>query len=93
MFEGVILSIDESSLEIQGDTQNDAGFRGQYIIKENDSISINNSSGDNISFSSLDIGNHVEIHYSDYIVKSKVEQYGLNDGAEIPDVQQINIIE
>lgn len=92
-FDGVILSVDSSFLTIQGDTQNPAGLRGKYTIEKNDNISIHNSSGDNISFSSLIVGNHVEIHYFDYIVKSKLEQYVLNDGVVIPNVQQINVIE
>lgn len=92
-FQGVVLSVDSSSLKIQGDPQNENGQRDRYIIKKNDSISIHNSSGDNIGFSSLVVGNHVEILYMDYIVKSKVEQYSLDDGVEIPNVQQINVIE
>lgn len=93
MLEGTILSVDDSSLKIQGDPQNDDGLRDQYIIKKDDSISITPSSGDNIGFSSLAVGDHVEIHYIDHVAKSKVRQYALNDGAVIPNVQQINVIE
>lgn len=92
-FDGVIQSVDSDSLTVQGDPQNDAGQRGQYIIKSNDSISVRNSRGGKIDFASLAVGDHVEILYMDYIVKSKIEQYALDDGAEVPDVQQIDITE
>lgn len=91
--DGVILSADSSSLTIQGDPQNEAGQRGQYIIEYNDGISIYNSNDDNINFSSLTVGDHVEILYMDYIMKSRVNQYSLDDGTVIPKVQQISIIE
>lgn len=90
---GVVLSVENASLIIQGDPQNDAGQRGQYIVKNIDSISVRNSSGDSISFAMLSVGDHVEIQYMDYIARSKVEQYGLDDGAEVPKVQQIDVIE
>lgn len=93
LFEGEISSINDSSLTIQGFPQNDAGMRGQYIITKNDSISINDSNGNRIDFSSLAVGDHLEIRYMDHIAKSKVEQYGLKDGKEIPNVQQIDVIE
>ena len=92
-FDGVILSVDSSSLRIQNDSRNNVGQRDQYTIKKNDSISVHNVGGDNISFSSLAVGDHVEIIYADYVLKSKIEQYALNDGAEVPNVQQISVIE
>ena len=92
-FDGVIQSVDSDSLTVQGDPQNDAGQRGQYIIKSNDGISVRNSRGGKIDFASLAVGDHVEILYMDYIVRSKIEQYALDDGAEVPDVQQIDITE
>ncbi len=92
-FDGVILSVDNSSLRIQNDSRNNVGQRDQYTIKKNDSISVHNVGGDNISFSSLAVGDHVEIIYADYVLKSKIEQYALDDGAEIPNVQQISVIE
>lgn len=90
---GVVLSADNAALTIQGDPQNDVGQRGQYIIQKNDNIAVRNSSGDSIGFSSLAIGDHVEIHYIDYIVPFRVRQYHLDDDAKISDVQQINVIE
>lgn len=92
-FDGVVLSVDNSSLKIQNDSRNNVGQRDQYIIKKNDSISVRNVGGDDISFSSLSVGDHVEIIYTDYVLKSKIEQYVLDDGAEVPNVQQISVIE
>lgn len=90
---GVLQSVDDSSITIQGDPQNEAGQRGQYIIKSNDGISVRNSMGGKISFSSLAVGDHVEILYMDYVAKSKIKQYSLEDGAELPNVQQIDVTE
>lgn len=92
-FDGVILSVDNSSLRIQNDSRNNVGQRDQYTIKKNDSISVHNVGGGNISFSSLAVGDHVEIIYADYVLKSKIEQYALDDGAEVPNVQQISVID
>lgn len=92
-FDGVVLSVDNSSLRIQNDSRNNVGQRDQYTIKKNDSISVQNVGGDDISFSSLAVGDHVEIIYTDYVLKSKIEQYVLDDGAEVPNVQQISVIE
>ena len=92
-FDGVILSVDNSSLRIQNDSRNNVGQRDQYTIKKNDSISVHNVGGDNINFSSLAVGEHVEIIYADYGLKSKIEQYALVAGAEVPNVQQISVIE
>lgn len=89
----MILSVDNSSLRIQNDSRNNVGQRDQYTIKKNDSISVHNVGGDNINFSSLAVGDHVEIIYADYVLKSKIEQYALDDGAEVPNVQQISVIE
>lgn len=92
-FDGKISSIDDSSLEIQGYPQNDAGHRDQYMIEKNDDISIYNTHGSKTNFSSLAVGDHVEILYMDQIVRSKLEEYGLDEGAVIPNVQQISVIE
>ena len=92
-FDGVILSVDNSSLRIQNDSRNNVGQRDQYTIKKNDSISVHNVGGDNINFSSWAVGDHVEIIYAEYVLKSKIEQYALDDGAEVPNVQQISVIE
>lgn len=90
---GEILSVDDSSLTIQGVPQNDAGQRGQYTIKKSDSLSVQKSNGSDISFASLTVGDHVEILYMDYIAPDKVRQYALDDGAEVPNVQQISVID
>lgn len=86
---GTILSIDDLTIEIQGDISNKEGLRENYYITNVDSVTICDSDGNEISSMELYVGEYIEVIFE--VFTDSVDEYNLKEGGKIHNIIQINI--